>query len=244
MYTKHTKSVPFTQYIQPDNKNLFEIFVAAKLDIDWKNAKILDYGCNQGNFLSSALPYINRENYLGVDILEVSIHLARQNNPNCNFLHYDRWHQAYNPTGDKNLSINDVVNDKFDIIIAYSVFTHTTIEQTRFELDELKKLLTPNGHILFTMWSSDIFKPFHDWVININLNNNIRSSTIDFENLNYEKFAYWIDETKVITDQYDYKNDECSLFNTFYDLNFFKEKFYDCMYIDRPNKQHQDLFYI
>jgi SAM-dependent methyltransferase len=239
MHTAHIKTVPFAQYIQPDNKNLFEVFVAAKLDIDWKNAKILDYGSNQGNFLNSALTHINSEKYLGVDILEASIHLARQKYPDCNFLHYDRWHQAWNPSGNKNISITDIVTDKFDVIIAYSVFTHTTIEQTRFELDELKKLLTPNGVILFTIWSSDIFRPFHDWVMNLN---KVKSPIIDFENITFDNFSYWIDERIIITDQYGYKNDVCSIFNTFYNLDFFKEKFADCVYIGRPINQYQELF--
>jgi len=62
-------------YIQPDNKNLYEIF-NHNTTIDWKNSKILDFGCNTGNFLISAQDYIKLENYTVIDLNLNSIKMA------------------------------------------------------------------------------------------------------------------------------------------------------------------------
>jgi SAM-dependent methyltransferase len=228
----------FKTYLQNDNKNLFHTFNVEDLNINWKQVSILDYGCNQGNFLKSAAENINSDEYLGIDIIPLAVETARLKNPGYQFLHYDKWHQAYNPSGDKNLKITDVLNKKFDVIICYSVFTHTTIEQTDNELNELKKLLNPNGVILFTVWRSEVFEPFYKWILQ-RFENVV---SINFDDINYQKMAYWLDTSTVITDTLNFETDNNNSFNTFYNIEWFKEEFKSAIHLGVPTNQHQDLF--
>jgi hypothetical protein len=74
---------------------------------------------------------------------------VRRNFPLAHFVHYDRYNSQFNPRGIRNHKIPDCgVN--FDIILAFSVFTHID----RFEMVELveslRTMLTPNGVLAFT----------------------------------------------------------------------------------------------
>jgi len=228
----------FTTYLQNDNKDLFRTFNHEELNIDWKNVSILDYGCNQGNFLKSAAEHITAEKYLGIDIIPMAIETASLAHPGYRFMHYDKWHQAYNPTGNKTIKVSDAVSEKFDIIICYSVFTHNTIEQAKDELNELKKLLNPNGAILFTIWRSDVFQPFYTWISN-NFENVV---PLDFNNINYKNMAYWINTSTVVTDTANFVSENNTSFNTFYDINWVKEELKPAVYLGIPIYQYQDLF--
>jgi SAM-dependent methyltransferase len=228
----------FKTYLQNDNKDLFRTFNSEQLNIDWKNVSILDYGCNQGNFLNSAAEHIAKERYLGIDIIPMAIGTAQSKNPGYRFLHYDKWHQAYNPTGNKNLKITDVLHEKFDVIISYSVFTHNTIEQAKSELEDLKKLLNPNGIILFTMWRSDVFEPFYNWIFQKFEN----VAPIDFATINYKQMAYWINTSIVVTDTLNFESDDNTSFNTFYDIEWLKQELAPAIHLGIPIYQYQDLF--
>jgi SAM-dependent methyltransferase len=230
----------FKTYLQNDNKNLFHTFNNELLNIDWKNSSILDYGCNQGNFLKSAVDNISSEKYLGIDIIPLAIETARLKNPNNRFLHYDKWHQAYNPGGNKNLKISDVVNEGFDVIICYSVFTHNTIEQAKDELCDLKKLLNPDGVILFTVWRSEVFEPFYNWIAE-NFEN---VAPINFNDISYKQMAYWLNTSTVITDTLNFDSDDNTSFNTFYNMEWLKEELKPAIHLGIPIHQYQDLFYL
>jgi SAM-dependent methyltransferase len=230
----------FKTYIQHDNKNLFEVFKSVNLPIDWKNVSILDYGCNQGNYINSAREHIDISKYTGVDIMQLSINTAKNNHPDCNFIHYNKWHQAYNPNGDKTLNLSDVFTEKFDVIICYSVFTHSTLEQAKDELKDLQKLLNPNGVILFTIWRAEIFEPFSEWI----LKRFYDSKPIDFKKLHYKKFAYWLNTSEIVTDMFNFENDEYYSFNTYYNLDWFIQHMSPACHAGIPAGQHQDLFYL
>jgi len=230
----------FSTYIQQDNKNLFEVFNDKSLNIDWKNVSILDYGCNQGNYLNSAREFIDTDKYIGADITQLSILNASMNHIDCKFLHYDKWHQAYNPNGDKNIKLSYVLHQKFDVILCYSVFTHNTIEQAKEELEDLKKLLNPNGVILFTIWRKEIFEPFSNWILERFDN----VEPIDFKSLQYKKYAYWLDTSYVVTDVDNFESLDNKSFNTYYDLEWFKNEMKPAVHLGMPANQHQDLFYL
>jgi SAM-dependent methyltransferase len=230
----------FKTYLQADNKNLFQIFDTKELNIDWKNVSILDYGCNQGNYLLTANKYINTSKYLGIDIIPMTIETAKVKHPNHKFVHYDKWHQSYNPNGNKKIKVSDIINEKFDVIICYSVFTHNTIEQAKDELNNLKQLLNPEGVILFTIWRTEIFEPFHKWI----LERFEKVVPIDFSAVKYDKMAYWVDTSIVITDTLNYKSSESNSFNSYYNLEWLKEEIKPAVHLGMPDGQHQDLFYL
>jgi hypothetical protein len=115
----------------------------------WKGSKILDFGGNVGGFLVDAGSRVNHEDYWCLDLNRDVIEQGGRNFPRAHFLHYDRYSSQYNPGGVRNLPIADL-GVKFDIIMAFSVFTHThqneMIELTR----QLRDMLTARGVLAFT----------------------------------------------------------------------------------------------
>ena len=221
-----------SQYLQRDNKNLFEIF-SYNTDIDWEQSQILDFGCNVGNFLNYATSQM-KNNYTGVDLNLPSIQVARQNHPSQKFIHYNKWHLSFNPTGVPYVNITDVIPDKFDVIILYSVFTHSTIFETRKELDVLKTMLNPGGKILFTIWDDSILKPFYDYICE---SSNIKK-ILNCDNLVYDTVAYLLDGKRIITDLDSLPIESCDSLFTFYKLDKFFKLFSDIKLIATPQQSN------
>ena len=57
----------------------------------------------------------------------------------------------YNPAGNAKIELPK----KYDIVFAYSVFTHTSFEYFMETMDTLKTYLTPNGKIYISMISQE-----------------------------------------------------------------------------------------
>lgn len=116
---------------------------------DWKGSKILDFGGNVGGFLVSAGPRVDHDDYWCLDLNEDVIARGHCSFQRAHFCHYDRYSSQYNPKGIRNLPAPDL-GLKFDIIMAFSVFTHTH-EREMFELvSQLRRMLTPRGALAFT----------------------------------------------------------------------------------------------
>lgn len=207
-----------TTYLQNDNKNLFEIF-SYNTDIDWSTASILDFGCNQGNFLSSAEKFIQENNYIGIDLNQNSINAARLKFPRHNFIHYNKWHRSYNPSGHKDLLADSFLNKKFDVIILYSVFTHLTIAEAVNELEILKKILNPNGKILFTIWDEIVAPYFLQYIAKT------YSNQVNYLLPKYNFVCYTLNYNTFIIDQTDIELQQCTSVCTFYKINNFQKTF-------------------
>jgi SAM-dependent methyltransferase len=115
----------------------------------WKRSKLLDFGGNIGGFLVGAGDAVDHENYWCIDLNQAVVARGRQNHPKARFIHYDRYHSEYNPEGIRNLPIHDC-GERFDIIIAFSVFTHAHPVDMYDLVDQLRSLLTPRGVLAFT----------------------------------------------------------------------------------------------
>jgi SAM-dependent methyltransferase len=204
-YTHHN-------WVQPDNKNLFKVF-SKNTNINWESTSILDFGCNAGNFLLTASPFIDKSKYLGVDVMEHPLTIAKTKFPEYQFLKYNKYHPSYNPAG-IDVNLKDIIDKKFDVAVAYSVFTHATIKQTLEELDQIKSVMQPDGVILFTVWdhkniktSYDIFKQY------------TKDITVNYDNVLFDKFTNCIDGKMFINDQEDINISKCKTIDTFYHLD-------------------------
>ena len=93
---------------------------------DWTRKKILDFGGNVGGFLMGAPPTISQEDYWCVDLHKPALERGRQALPRAHFVFYDRYHNLYNSTGIVDLPVPDL-GQRFDFILAFSVFTHTSV---------------------------------------------------------------------------------------------------------------------
>lgn len=116
---------------------------------DWHDKTILDFGGNTGNLLRDPSSTIRPENYYCIDVVKEAIEDGRKAVPEAHWVHYNRYNCSFNPEGDAGLPIPDL-GIKFDLILAYSVFTHITWQEMTELIEQLNALLSPNGALAFT----------------------------------------------------------------------------------------------
>lgn len=104
-----------------------------------ENANILDYGCGWGRLIRLLYKYVSVENIYGVDPWDESINICNQNRVKGN------------------LAISDYVplslpfEQRFDLIYAFSVFTHLSEKTTLIVLNTLRKYISEDGVLVITI---------------------------------------------------------------------------------------------
>jgi len=116
---------------------------------DWRGKLVLDFGGNRGNIFFDAECKIEPRDYYCVDVIKDAIDDGRRTFPDAHWAHYDRYNCSFNPDGVADLAIPDF-GVPFDIILAYSVFTHTTLEEMHELVAQLHAMLVPGGKLAFT----------------------------------------------------------------------------------------------
>lgn len=117
----------------------------------WKGRKVLDFGGNVGTFLVGAGSRVDHEDYWCIDLNKDVVEQGGRTYPRAHFIHYDRYSSQYNPNGVRYLPVPDP-GLKFDIILAFSVFTHTDRSEMLELVGSLRKMLAPDGVLAFTFW--------------------------------------------------------------------------------------------
>lgn len=120
------------------------------LGTDFNSKKILDYGGNQGGLLASSRGKIKEEDYTCVDVDIEAIEVGSKNFPDAKWLHYDMYNPVYNPRG-KGL-FPPMGGEKYDLIVAYSVFTHTTVQDFLWLLNIMVEHNLNKGGELWFSW--------------------------------------------------------------------------------------------
>jgi len=115
----------------------------------WKGKKILDFGGNVGTFLVGAGDRVDHDDYWCVDLNSQVIELGRVRFPLAHFVHYDRYSSQFNPNGVRYMPVPDC-GLRFDIILAFSVFTHVHLSELVELVGQLRDLLNPQGVLAFT----------------------------------------------------------------------------------------------
>lgn len=116
---------------------------------DWSSIAVLDFGGNAGNLLLNPDCTIRHENYYCLEVLREALEEGQKRFPRAHWIHYDRFNCSFNPEGDPGLPIPDI-GVEFEIILAYSVFTHTTREEMHDLVKQLRARLVPGGALAFT----------------------------------------------------------------------------------------------
>ena len=125
---------------------------------NWEGKAVLDFGGNAGNLLLNPDCAIRPEDYYCVDVLREAIEEGRERFPRAHWFHYDRYNCSFNPEGSVDAPVPDA-GVEFDMILAYSVFTHVTREEMRDLIGQLRARLAPGGALAFTF----IDPHFHSW---------------------------------------------------------------------------------
>jgi hypothetical protein len=124
----------------------------AQLDYpDWRGKMVMDFGGNEGNILLDYDCAIRPENYYCVDVLKEALEEGRKRFPQSHWVHFNRYNRSFNPEGIEDLQVPDM-GTRFDFILAYSVFTHTTKEEMHSMVEDLQSHLVPGGVLAFTFF--------------------------------------------------------------------------------------------
>jgi hypothetical protein len=115
----------------------------------WKGRKILDFGGNVGTFLGSAGDRIDHADYWCLDLNRDVVEQGQRMYPRAHFVHYNRYSSQYNPNGIRYLPVPDC-GVKFDIILAFSVFTHIDRGEMIELVGSLRSMLADEGVLAFT----------------------------------------------------------------------------------------------
>jgi ubiquinone/menaquinone biosynthesis C-methylase UbiE len=99
---------------------------------------VLDFGCGWGRLCQAWSTFTLPSRVLGCDVRPSMIEIAKNNAPMQNFI-------VCNP-----VSPLQIENQVFDIITAYSVFSHLSEEAANFWINEFYRLLKPGGMAFIT----------------------------------------------------------------------------------------------
>lgn len=114
--------------------------------------RLLDIGCGIGRIAIPLTNYLNEKgSYEGFDIVKPTIKWCQKkittSFPRFNFIHVDLKNDLYNLSTD--IQAKDFVfpyaDREFDLVIATSLFTHMTEEDTLNYLKEINRTLKPGG---------------------------------------------------------------------------------------------------
>ena len=116
---------------------------------DWRGKRVLDFGGNKANLLLDPTCAIRHQDYYCLDVIGDAIEEGRKNFPDAHFAHYDRYNCSFSPDGVRDLPVPDL-GVEFDFIVAYSVFTHTTLAEMQELVTQLQQRLARGGRLAFT----------------------------------------------------------------------------------------------
>jgi SAM-dependent methyltransferase len=115
-------------------------------------ARVIDYGCGYGRIIRPMYYFTDPENIYGVEPWAKSLEICREDGVLGHLVPCD-----YLPDS---LPFPEA---HFDLIYAYSVFTHTSLKVTQRAISTLRKYVSPSGMLALTVrplewWQIDTFR--------------------------------------------------------------------------------------
>lgn len=140
----------------------FNVDIIERISTIEQGMKVLDFGCGCGRVSLPILEKIGPQGTIvGVDIIPKMIEFCREEitsiYPNSNFYqlvaensHYTQWTETQAKDSSQISDLTDIAESEFDLIFAFSVFTHLDLEDTKKYLKQFSKLLRPGGSIVIS----------------------------------------------------------------------------------------------
>jgi SAM-dependent methyltransferase len=116
-----------------------------------ENATVLDFGCGSLRLGRLLINWLNKNNYYGIDPNKWLIDNAIENEIGKEIIKIKNPKFSYNNDFESN-----IFNEKFNFIIAQSIFSHTTLPLFKSSLINFKNSLKKDGIICFTLVTSKI----------------------------------------------------------------------------------------
>jgi ubiquinone/menaquinone biosynthesis C-methylase UbiE len=113
-------------------QRLFELPLFRWLGLDVTGKDVLEIGCGNG-YGALLLNQMRPKSYLGLDVMEEQIALARKDYPQFEFLLKDA------------TDLGQMADASVDVVIIFGVLHH--IPTWRNVLDEIQRVLRPDGHL-------------------------------------------------------------------------------------------------
>jgi SAM-dependent methyltransferase len=214
----------------------------------WRDGAVLDFGGGDGNLLRNDDCAIEPANYWCIDVVKEAIDEGRAAFPGAHWAHYDRYNCSFNPGGVRDLPIPNL-GVAFDFILAYSVFTHTTLEEMRELVGQLRAQLAPGGVLAFT-FEDPHFEPWPETRAGSNLR--LRLETLrgrpglDPERVaaqaNGAEWCALVGGTSLFVNdngQWDETADGCLTYDVYYTVALMQREFPDAQIVAPANGEMQ-----
>ena len=122
-----------------------------------KNASVLDIGSGIGRIAIPLTTYLDKGQYEGFDIMKPGIEWCQKNItsrfPHFHFTQVSLANDLYRNTGQSaSQFVFPYENEKFDLAIATSVFTHMVPEEVIQYVEEIHRVLKKGGHAYLTFF--------------------------------------------------------------------------------------------
>ena len=206
-YTKRFQTSDFpNKFIL--HHDIYDLYYPLSSITNLQNKKILDFGGSFGNLLISSQGNIKEENYTCLDVDVDTMIYSKKKYPKANWLYRNLYNSMYNPYGKEDVSLNE----HFDIIFAYSVFTHDTYESMINYINFFQKHLYQNGIIIISFYTYDNFAD----IMNKRLIEYGNCEIID----STKKYQYLVNNR--VSDKI-VQNIECDYLSAFYNENFIEK---------------------
>ncbi len=173
-----------------------------------KNSQILEIGCGRGRLVTGLLRLLGAVEYNGLDVHLPSIKWCQKHienrHPSFHFKHLDIASQRYHKSGkqiDDSFRFN--IEDKsIDLIYLWAVFTNMDPYVMKVYLNDMKRMLSPNGKVFFTVFVEEnvpdvsinpegyIFKKYNSPLHVVRYEKNYISSLISEAGLTVDVYDY------------------------------------------------------
>jgi ubiquinone/menaquinone biosynthesis C-methylase UbiE len=110
----------------------FELSMFQRLGLDVKGKDVLEIGCGNG-YGGYLLNQPGSKSYVGLDVMEEQIEIARRKYPQFNFIVQDA------------TDLGQFANGSKDLVILFGVLHH--IPEWRKVIDEIRRVLKPDGSL-------------------------------------------------------------------------------------------------
>ena len=191
---------------------------------DWRGKRVLDFGGNKGNLLLDPACTIRHQDYYSLDVIGAAILEGRRAFPAAHFVHYDRYNCSFNPEGVRDLPLPDL-GLEFDFILAYSVFTHTTLAEMTDLVVQLQQRLARGGTLAFTFidphWNGNL-----RW--RLEKRNAANRVEVLLEQSRNAQWCSLVNGTELYVNSagtWDSQAEDCTTYNVYYIEEFMREQF-------------------